>query len=121
MLKKLFSKRIGQAKELEAKQWLQAQNIKIIAENETCKGGEIDLIGEIQTPLPTLIFFEIKYRSSDQFGHPLETLSQAQINRIRRCAERYCQKHPGFNQHLIRFDVIAWQGEQEKEWLKNAF
>ena len=121
MLNKLLSKRIGQAKEHEAKLWLASHQVRIIDQNVSCKGGEIDLIGELASPIPTIVFFEIKYRASDQFGHPLETLTHSQMQRIRRCAEQYLKKNTQYHQHLIRFDVVAWQGEQAKEWLTNAF
>jgi len=119
-LKPLLSKRIGQAKEQEAAHWLKQQGIKIITHNHHCKGGEIDLIGESKQPL-TLVFFEIKYRKSDQYGHASEMLTTAQQRRIRRCAEHYLQTHPEFKQHWIRFDLVSWQGTEQKQWLKNAF
>lgn len=120
-LRNLFS--IGQQKEQQAKRWLQKQHIEIIAENFRCKGGEIDLIGIEQTSTQKLlIFFEVKYRKSTEYGHPAETVTAKKQRHIIHCTQNYLLKHPQYQNHGIRFDVITFTAEQtEPEWIQDAF
>ena len=70
--------------------------------------GEIDLI---MLEEQTLVFVEVKARS-------VQTLSQAQFavtptkqRRIIQTALCYLNQFPQYQQHLIRFDVVAISGE----------
>ncbi|GKT11654.1 MAG: putative endonuclease [Thiomicrorhabdus sp.] len=132
MLKKLLS--IGRQKEQQAEAWLKKQKIKIIAQNFTCKGGEIDLIGltnehpplsKICNPKnsePILIFFEVKYRKNSLYGHPAEFVTPQKQQRIIHSAELFLLKHPKLNHHAMRFDVITFEGDQkEPDWIQDAF
>ena len=117
MLKKLLS--IGRQKEQQAKNWLQKQGFTIIAENYHCKGGEIDLIGTTQQQL---IFFEVKYRKSNHYGHPAEMVNQKKQQHITHCAQQFLQKHPQYLNYQLQFDVLTFSGNQvQPDWIKNAF
>lgn len=124
MLKKLLS--MGRQKEQQAATWLKKQKIKIIAENFTCKGGEIDLIGLTDLSKTdseqTLIFFEVKYRKNSQHGHPSEFVTPLKQQRIIHSAELFLLKHPKLNHHNMRFDVITFEGDQKQpDWIQDAF
>jgi len=123
MLKKLLS--IGRQKEQQAEVWLKKQKIKIIDQNFTCKGGEIDLIGLTKAnnaQEQTLIFFEVKYRKNSQYGHPSEFVTPLKQQRIIHSAELFLLKHPKLNQLPMRFDVITFEGDQtEPDWIQDAF
>lgn len=135
-----LSKDLGTQKEHEARNFVANQGIQTVAQNFRCPGGEIDLIGEEfhsktaffnsflfkKTPFPTtppvLIFFEIKFRATHNFGATLEMLSNAQQKRIRKCAEHFLLKHEKYSNHDMRFDVLAYTGDDpEPEWIQNAF
>jgi putative endonuclease len=110
---------LGKQKEQQAKKWLIKQGIEIIAENHRCKGGEIDLIG---LQLQTLIFFEVKYRKSADFGHPAEMVNAKKQQHIINCAQQFLQKHPKYQTLAMQFDVITFSADnQEPEWIRNAF
>lgn len=120
---RVISKWIGQQKEQQAHAYLQKQGIKLIAQNFRCdryRKGEIDLIG-IEKSTQTLIFFEVKYRKNSRHGHPTETITSGQQQRIRRCAEVFLQKYPKYQNRDCRFDVIGMIAEQAPEWIQNAF
>ncbi|MBN2646195.1 MAG: YraN family protein [Thiotrichales bacterium] len=119
---KLLSKWIGQQKEQQASDWLQQQQLQILARNFRCdryRKGEIDLIALDRDKV--LVFFEIKYRKDTEYGHPLEFIHAAQQQRIRRCAEVFLLKHPEYQDCDCRFDVVFFCGQNPAEWLQNAF
>ncbi|BBP46570.1 UPF0102 protein [Thiosulfatimonas sediminis] len=120
---RVLSKWLGQQKEKQALDYLQKNGVISIAQNFRCdqyQKGEIDLIG-LDTSKQILIFFEVKYRKNSLYGHPTETLSAAQQQRIRRCAQVFLQKQPQYQNHDCRFDVISFIGDKPPEWIKNAF
>jgi len=106
---------------------VKSQGIQIIAQNYLCangrsrRSGEIDLIG-LQTSDQRLIFFEVKYRKSAQFGHPAETVTLQKQQRIIKCAQRFLQVHPQYQHHLMQFDVLTFlETQATPERIENAF
>lgn len=110
----------GREKEQLAAQWLQQNGIQLLAQNYQIKGGEIDLIGlDVDQ---TLIFFEVKYRQTSQFGHASEFVSKQKQARLIKSAQVYLLKHPQFQNHPQRFDVITFEAQQSQpHWIQNAF
>ena len=80
----------------------------VLEQNYRCKMGEIDLICRKQIgPVKWLVFVEVKYRASDQYGRPEEAVTFAKQQTIRKVAQYYLMMN-----HLpvatpCRFDVIA--------------
>lgn len=85
--------------------------------NFRCKIGEIDLIGMDKD---YLVFFEVKYRSSNAMGSPKEAVDFKKIKKICRVSDYYRMINHIDDGRYIRFDVISIKGE-EIEWIKNAF
>jgi len=113
---------IGKQKEQQAKKWLNTQNVHIIAENYRCKGGEIDLIGVRQGQQKQLIFFEVKYRKSNHYGHPSEMVNHTKQTHIIHCAQHYLLTHPQYQDYPMQFDVITFTANQSHpDWIENAF
>ena len=81
------------------------------------KIGEIDIIGNDND---TLVFYEVKYRSSDYMGSPKEAVNIHKIRKICRVSDFYRLINKIEDNKSIRFDVISIKGE-EIEWIKNAF
>ncbi|NLL79859.1 MAG: YraN family protein [Clostridiales bacterium] len=108
---------IGAKQEQRAKEYLEAQGMKILEQNFRCRIGEIDLIGKDQG---YLVFVEVKYRSSAKAGHPAEAVNLAKQRKICRTADfyRYCKKISADSR--IRYDVLALT-ERKIIWYKNAF
>lgn len=122
----------GQQKELQARVWLEQNNIEIIAQNFHCRGGEIDLIGLSKQikPIsanslekqPRLIFFEVKYRKNSLYGHPAEFVTPQKQQRILLCAQFFLLKHPELATLPMQFDVITFEGQQTTPgWIEDAF
>ncbi|KUJ75922.1 hypothetical protein AVO42_11660 [Thiomicrospira sp. XS5] len=116
-----FSQNKGRQAEQNAKHWLNQHGIQILAENHRCKGGEIDLIG-LDTD-NTLIFIEVKARQNRNYGHATEFVDARKQQRIRRCAEAFLLQHSDYQNHAMRFDVLAFHDNTSDapEWLQNAF
>lgn len=84
--------------------------------------GEIDLI---MVDSSYLIFVEVRYRKSAEYGNPLETITRSKQRKIIRTASNYLLAR--FNSHDIpcRFDVVGVQqndaNQLEFTWIKQAF
>lgn len=108
--------------ELEARRFLELQGLQFVESNYNIRGGELDLIlrqGE------TLVFVEVRYRQSKQYGGAAASISASKLAKLRRTALHYLQNkglHP--DRTVCRFDVVAINGNDpdiEIDWLKNAF
>jgi putative endonuclease len=92
----------------------------VLAQNVRCPLGEIDLVARDG---PTLVFVEVKSRSSAAFGLPQEAVTKDKQRRLTRLAWWYLKMHR--LQHCsARFDVIAitWQETDPRiNWIVNAF
>ncbi len=93
----------GKLAEREAALYLRRRGYRIIAQNLRLKSGEIDLIA-VKGDL--VVFVEVKARSSDEFGTPVESLLPRQQKRIRNAAEIFLSKR-GWSERDRRFDLIA--------------
>jgi len=110
-----MSKRdVGAFGESKAVFYLEEFGIKIVERNFFAKGGEIDIIA---TEGDTLLFVEVKYRSSKRFGSAIEAITPTKLKRIYLAAMQYLEKFPT---EVFRFDLIAIDGEKI-EWVKNIF
>ncbi len=75
----------------------------MLARNWRCRDGELDLVLRRGR---TVVFCEVKTRSSDAFGTPAEAVTRAKRARIRHLAARWLDGCP-FRPTGIRFDVAA--------------
>lgn len=107
----------GQRAEAAVREYLKKQGFNILETNIGYKNaGELDIIA---MDGGTLVFVEVRYRSAEGFGHPLETLTEKKRRSIIRAAACYMsEKKPSFTE--IRFDVAAVT-DNGTEYIKNAF
>ncbi len=96
---------------------LQELGYMIIEKNFYCKGGEIDIIAKNEE---YLCFIEVKYRSDDSEGDPLEAVDARKIKRICSSALFYMTKNAYPETTPVRFDVVSILGDDIKI-IKNAF
>lgn len=101
---KKTTRQIGQEKEKEALQFFEKKGWKLIAKNFLCRGGEIDLI--FKNKENTIIFVEVKYRSSFSHGVPQLTVLPYKQNRLIKTALFFIKKNK-LQGHDFRFDVLA--------------
>ena len=87
-------------------------------------GGEIDLVCRDKA-LATLVFVEVKTRTSEAFGSPGEAVSAAQQGRIVRGAQRWLHLLGDHDRKIpYRFDiveVVLVNGQPDIRLLRDAF
>tara|TARA_B110000977_G_scaffold199683_1_gene287833 strand:- start:1328 stop:1705 length:378 start_codon:yes stop_codon:yes gene_type:complete len=119
--KKSPSKNKGATYEEAAKRLTEKAGFTTIAQNYHCRGGELDIICSHKT---ILCFIEVKYRKSNSHGNAIEQVTHAKQQRILLAAKIYLNKNKQYQNHAIRFDVIAitsLQNELQFDWIENAF
>lgn len=83
---------------------------RIIDRNVRVAGNELDLIVRRGR---TLLFVEVKQRSSDAFGGPLAAVTAEKRRRLRRAATAWLSRHHGETRGLeIGFEVAAVHGRR---------
>jgi putative endonuclease len=110
----------GRESEELAAVFLAGQGLDIVARNVRCLLGEIDLVARQGK---TLVFVEVKSRSTLGYGTPQEMVTFSKQQRLTRLAQWYLKKHNLLRQPA-RFDVVAIQwveGEPVVTWIANAF
>ena len=117
---RLKALKFGQKSEQRAASFLKKNGYTIIAKNYKWRQGEIDLIANDGD---TLVFCEVKARKNKTFGTPLEGITTAKAEKIRKTAEHYMYKN-GITNVDCRFDVVTIDESGEGssiELIRNAF
>jgi putative endonuclease len=97
---------LGARGEALAARWYEAHGYTVVDRNWRCRDGELDLV---LVGGRTLVFCEVKTRSSDAYGSPAEAVTRTKQQRLRRLAMRWLDDHevrPG----AMRFDVACVVG-----------
>ena len=87
----------GNRGEQFAVEFLVSQGFQIVEWNFRIRGGEIDIIAvEIDPRIDeeTLVFFEVKTRSSGDYGTPLEAIGYYKLPALIKATQFYKMKHP---------------------------
>jgi putative endonuclease len=77
---------------------------RVLAANARAGGNELDLVVRRGR---RLVFVEVKARSGDRFGDPLEAVGQEKARRLRRAAEGFLARNPELLELEIRFEIVA--------------
>jgi len=109
---------IGKFIEDKACHYLAQQGLKLLTRNFLCKMGEIDLIMQDKYDL---VFVEVRYRQSDDYGDGIESITWHKQKKIINAANTYLSKYKISENVGCRFDVIAVSSKQEIDWIKDAF
>ena len=96
---------VGKRGEQVAARLLRQKGLVVVAESESDKAGEIDLIA-IDRRRRLVIFVEVKTHSTLLGDHPADRVDKAKQGRITRAAMRYL-KRKNLLGSACRFDVIA--------------
>lgn len=114
--------RSGQAGESIALNYLQKKGLNLVTANYHCRSGEIDLIMQSKQ---TIIFVEVRSRSSSGYADPAETITAFKQAKIIRTAKHYLMYNAHLNEFYCRFDVVTITGKAgmkyKIDWLKGAF
>ncbi len=107
----------GRRGEEEAVSFLQKKGVKILERNFHDRDGEIDIIGEEDG---TLLFIEVKFRSSGRYGTPEEAVTAEKQRSICRTALYYLHRKNMNTQIPVRFDVVSVTNASLR-WIRDAF
>ncbi|HEX5102167.1 MAG TPA: YraN family protein, partial [Pirellulaceae bacterium] len=113
---------LGRRGENAAARHLQRLGYVIVARGHRGLIGEIDLVA---VEGRTLVFVEVKTRTSQDAGHPADAVDAAKQRRLTRLALSYMKRHDLLD-NPARFDVIAvtWPDQGSRpviEHFKDAF
>lgn len=110
----------GRKGEEEACAFLVARGFRVLEKNYMIRGGEIDIIARADD---TIVFLEVKRRSSLRKGRPAESVTPAKQQKIVTAAMHYLKKK-GWYDLRVRFDVVEivkMDGGTEIRLIENAF
>ena len=117
-----FAGWLGDAGEREAARFLRKLGYRIIARRMRIGRGDIDLVALDGT---SIVFVEVKTRSSAAKGSPAEAVDSQKQRKLTRLALEFLKSHR-LLEHSARFDVVSivWpSGRQPPEitHFRNAF
>jgi len=104
----------GKAEEAAAR-LLSDHGLAIVARNYRTRLGEIDLIARDGE---TLVFVEVRLRSSERFGGAAQSIDSRKRARIAAAARQFLARLP--REPACRFDVVTLDGGAP-HWLRGAF
>ena len=110
----------GRRGEEVAAAYVAALGYRVVIRNFRCRAGEIDLVA---VDRDTIVFIEVRSRTGDGRGTPLESVDgrkQAQVGRV----ARYFLTARGWHERPARFDVVGVRFDTEPpvvEHVRSAF
>ena len=93
----------------------------LVTRNYRCRRGEIDLV---MRDAETLVFVEVRRRSSRAFGGALDSVDARKRARLVAAAEHFLMTKRIGDDRPCRFDVVAIDGPFSRaaiEWVSDAF
>lgn len=91
--------------------FLRKKGYKIIERNFRIRGGEIDIIA---LDGDTLVFVEVKARSTEEFGSPLDAITYRKLQSLIKTAQFYKLKNKKLPESM-RIDAVAITLDSENE------
>ncbi|MDP4038356.1 MAG: YraN family protein [bacterium] len=113
--------KLGNQAEDLATDYLKRKGCKILERNFRNRFCEIDIIA---LKKDQIIFVEVKYRKSDQFGEPIYAITRDKMRRLTRAANFYLSENSEYFKLAPRIDIISISGELHSpqiEHLENCF
>jgi len=108
----------GLLAEGKAAEYLIARGYKVLDRRWACPLGELDIVA---FDAGTLVFVEVRARSSSLYGSPAETVTKAKQKKVIKAALTYIKAN-ALKPESLRFDVIGFAGcDAEPEHIINAF
>jgi putative endonuclease len=115
-------KTLGRRGEDAAARYLKRFGYKILSRSNRLATGELDLVA---LDGRTIVFVEVKTRTSAAIGHPAEAVDAIKQRKLTRLAVTFLKRHQ-LLEFPARFDVVditwpAGRGRPTIEHFKNAF
>jgi len=94
---------LGERGERYAARYLRRLGYHIVGQRVDMGAGELDIVA---VDGRTVVFVEVKTRTSDAAGTPTDAIDDPRQHRLTRAALAYLKSH-GLLEHAARFDVVA--------------
>lgn len=110
----------GNIYENKAYEFLLSKGLHLVERNYYCRSGEIDLI---MRDKGTIVFVEVRFRSSAAFGSALESISKRKQRKLINTAHMFLQSRQLYTLKC-RFDTISFDQTDEGihiNWITCAF
>lgn len=101
---KQLNKTLGKLGEDKAADFLRKKGYQVLEQNNSTKWGELDLIA---TKNGTLIFIEVKLKSTEDYGTPEEMIGKNKLAQVRRTAEMYLLNNPDMANKYDQYQIDA--------------
>jgi putative endonuclease len=116
----------GQRVEAVVALHLERHGHAIEARNVSIGGAELDLVArDLDASEETVVFVEVRSRSDDERGSPLETVDAFKQRKLIRGATAYLVARDLWEKVAVRFDVVGvidpGGSDPCLEWIRNAF
>ena len=95
---------LGRQGEEAVAAWYQARGYEVVVRNWRCREGELDLVVRDGR---SFVFCEVKSRTTDAFGAPVEAVTRTKQMRLRRLAAKWLENDAPVRPTDIRFDVAS--------------
>ncbi len=92
--------------EARVERWLEGRGWRTLGRNVSSRSGELDLV---MADGDTIVFVEVRQRSSDTYGGAAESLTGAKCARVRRAAAAWLAQHAK-HEASVRFDAVLVRG-----------
>lgn len=118
--RRMQKKELGKKGEEIALRFLKKNGYRILEKNYVCKMGEMDIIAKEKD---TLVFIEVKTRTSTEFGPPQLAVNSRKQKQLSKVALNYLNEKR-LKDVKARFDVVAIllrQKGEEIELIRDAF
>jgi putative endonuclease len=110
----------GNIYETRACDFLESKGLSLVERNWRCRQGEIDLI---MRDGATLVFVEVRKRSTQQFGGAGASISNSKLKKVEAAAAFYLAnfaRAPDCRIDAVIFDIAAASTQPTRpEWIKN--
>jgi putative endonuclease len=100
---------LGTEAEKRVRLYYLLRGYRMLAANVRAGGNELDVVVRRGR---RLVFVEVKSRSGERFGDPLEAVGPEKARRLRRAAEGFLARNPELLELEIAFEVVAVRGRE---------
>ena len=101
--------RLGPEAERRVRRHFLLRGYKIIAANVWAGGNELDLVVRRGRQL---VFCEVKAKTGERYGDPLEMVTPEKARRVRRAAEAWLASRPELAGLEVALEAVAMRGRR---------
>lgn len=116
---------LGMRVEARIAAYLADHGLNILHRNIERVGGEIDLIALDPSPdEPEVVFVEVRSRTRQDRGSPLETVGLAKQRHVIRAATAWLVEQDLWDAVAVRFDVVGVTIDRDRlrvRWIRGAY